>query len=285
LPRILNKSGPLPAAHAQSGESIHPGRIYVAPPNHHLTLEPGRMAVEWGPRVNHCRPAIDPLFRSAARSYGNRVVGVLLSGLLNDGTAGLMAVERAGGLTITQDPDDALFRQMPESALFRLEEPLVLPLAEIGPTLVKLAGSQAEGGTSMNDPLDVVSRRAQEDLAAQERGERRGRISVLTCPDCGGVLWQVDDDKFLEYRCHTGHVFTAQAVAMGQTQSLEMLLSYTIRLLKEKQVLARQSAAHAREAGDVPMAETFEHRAAAAERHGAMIEVVLREQADTPANV
>jgi two-component system, chemotaxis family, protein-glutamate methylesterase/glutaminase len=100
LPRILGRSGPLSAAHAQSGESIQPSRIYVAPPNYHMTLEDGRVHVDWGPRINHCRPAIDPLLRSAARSCGNRVIGLLLSGLLNDGTAGLMAVERGGGLAI-----------------------------------------------------------------------------------------------------------------------------------------------------------------------------------------
>jgi two-component system chemotaxis response regulator CheB len=282
LPRILGRSGPLPAAHARSGEPIQASRIYVAPPNHHMTLEDGHVEVDWGPRINHCRPAIDPLFRSAARSYGNRVIGLLLSGLLNDGTAGLMAVERAGGLAIVQDPDDALFRQMPESAIHRLENPLVLPLSETGKVLTNLVGSQPERGSTMKDPLDDAKRRAEADIAAQERGERVGKVSVLTCPDCGGVLWQVNADEFVEFRCHTGHIYTSQAVALGQSELLEKSLSQTLRALREKQILARQLASHARARGQVQEAETYERRAKSAERHRAMIEGILREQADLP---
>jgi two-component system chemotaxis response regulator CheB len=282
LPRILGRSGPLPAAHARSGEPIQPGRIYVAPPNHHMTLEDGCVEVDWGPRVNHCRPAIDPLFRSAVRSYGNRVIGLLLSGLLNDGTAGLMAVERAGGVTIVQDPDDALFRQMPESAIDHLRNPVILPLSGIGKTLINLVGSQPDRGSTMKDPLDVASVRAEEDIASQERGERNGQISVLTCPDCGGTLWQVDGAGLVEFRCHTGHIYTSDAVAVGQAEGLEKRLSETVRLLREQQVLARQLETQARSRGQEARAQKFEQRAATSERHQALIEGILREQANLP---
>jgi two-component system chemotaxis response regulator CheB len=149
-----------------------------------MMLEGGHVEIDWGPRITHCRPAIDPLFRSAARYHGNRVIGLLLSGLLNDGTAGLMDVERAGGVAIVQDPDDALFRQMPESAILHLENPIILPLSETGKALTHLVKSDPGRSLTPNDPLDVASLRAEEDIASQERGELAGSILALTCLDC-----------------------------------------------------------------------------------------------------
>ena len=134
----------------------------------------------------------------------------------------------------------------------------------------------------MNDPLDGASLRAEEDIAAQERGERAGNISVLTCPDCGGTLWQVDGVGLVEFRCHTGHVYTSDAVALGQTEVLERWLSQAVRMLREKQVLARQFAAQARPLGQEAEARRYEQRAATAERHRALIEGILREQANLP---
>jgi two-component system chemotaxis response regulator CheB len=247
-----------------------------------MMLEDGRVEVDRGPRITHCRPAIDPLFRSAARYYGYRVIGLLLSGLLNDGTAGLMAVERAGGVVIVQDPDDALFRQMPESAIHHLENPIILPLSETGKALTNLVGSQPGRSSTMNDPLDVASLRAEEDIASQERGERDGNISVLTCPDCGGTLWQVDGARLVEFRRRTGHMYMSDGVPLGQTEVLEKWLSQAVRMLREKQVLARQFAAQARPLGQEAEARRYEQRAATAQRHLALIEGILREQANLP---
>jgi len=280
LPTILTQAGPLPAHHATSGEPIERGRIYVAPPNRHLTLLKGRVIVDWGPRVNHCRPAIDPLFRSAALAYGNRVIGVLLSGLLSDGSAGLLAIQRVGGLTVIQDPVGALFPDMPANALAVLDQPSIHPLSVMAPALVSMVYSVPDGGLSVSDPIEVASRLAEDDIASQEHGDRKGKISVLTCPDCGGVLWQVDDQDLLEFRCHTGHVLTANAVADGQNQLLEKALEVTLRALREREVLAGQFATEAGAQGDPDRAEAYHRRAALARRHSSIIKEMLKEQSD-----
>jgi two-component system, chemotaxis family, protein-glutamate methylesterase/glutaminase len=134
----------------------------------------------------------------------------------------------------------------------------------------------------MKDPLDVASVRAEEDIASQERGEHGGNVSVLTCRDCGGVLWQADGEELVEFRCHTGHVYTSQAVALGQADALEKSLSQTLRILREKQVLARQFATHARALGQEAEAHNYEERATTAERHRTLIEAILRQQVDLP---
>jgi len=277
LPSILDGSGGLPAAHARDGEPIESGRIYIAPPNRHMTLEPDRVVVEWGPRINHCRPAIDPLFRSAARSYGNRVIGLLLSGMLNDGSSGILAIEKAGGLAVVQDPDDALFPEMPANARAILENPIVRPLSAMAPTLLNLVNSPPGGSPAMKDRIDEIHLRAEQDIAAQERGERQGAITVLTCPDCGGVLWQLNDQGLLEFRCHTGHVMTAESATRGQAEFLEKALEVTLRALREREVLSHQLASRARSSGEVERAEVFQRRAALARRHGQLVKAMLRE--------
>jgi len=222
LPRILNRAGPLPAAHARHEEVIQPGRIYVAVPDHHLLLHSGVVHVVRGPKENHCRPAIDPLFRSAAVAYGPRVIGVILSGSLGDGTAGLLTVKQRGGVAIVQDPVDALFPEMPRTALEYINADYVLPTAEIAPMLVRLAHEPVAEILSQivsnNDKLEIAL--AEANMATIENEGRPSAPSVYACPDCGGTLWELQDGDLLRFRCRTGHAFSAESLLSVQAEAL-----------------------------------------------------------------
>src|SRR6266436_10126534 len=187
LPDILSRSGPLVAVHAVDGAAIEYGQIYVAPPDHHLLVERGKMRVVRGPRENRSRPAVDPLFRSAASAYGPRVVGVVLTGALDDGTAGLLAVKRRGGIAIVQDPNEALYPSMPLSALENVEVDYTLPLASIGPLLGRLAHEPAkeEEGYPVSEDMEKETKLADMDLAIMHNNEQVGTPSAFSCPECG----------------------------------------------------------------------------------------------------
>src|SRR5581483_1706827 len=213
LPTILSRSGPLLASHARDGEPFNPGHIYVAPPDHHLLLQPeGRMRLTYGPRENHHRPAVDPLFRTAARYYGPRVIGVVLSGALSDGAAGLLAVRGAGGVAVVQDPADALVAAMPLSASQIAGADYVVAAADLPPLLVKLVREAAAptGGSPVPDPIDKMPEAVNRDFAQQIHNGRRGERSVFSCPECGGALWQVDEAELVRFRCHVGHAYNGE---------------------------------------------------------------------------
>ncbi|TIS49773.1 MAG: chemotaxis protein CheB, partial [Mesorhizobium sp.] len=212
LPEILDRVATLKTSVAKNGATCKAGNIYVAPPGFHLLLHDDHMMLRRGPRENLARPAIDPLFRSAALSYGASVIGVLLSGSLSDGTAGLRAIKAVGGLTVVQHPKDTLVPSMVESALHYVEIDHCLPAAELGGLLAKLAAEPA--GETLAAPPGV---RLEAAIAALEHStmkneDRLGELSVFTCPECHGPLWEIEDGDMLRYRCHTGHAFTADAV-------------------------------------------------------------------------
>ena len=284
LPEILSRAGPLLAAHARDGEPTYPGHIYVAPPDRHLLLEPGRVRLRGGPRENHARPAIDPLFRSAARAYGRRVIGVVLTGALYDGVAGLMAVRAAGGVAVVQDPGDALVAALPMNARDIAGADHVVPAAGLARLLVDLVHQplEPEGGLPMADPLEKMTDIVAADMNAQVRGERRGAVSVFTCPECGGSLWQVDEKNLLRFNCHVGHTYLGEALLGEQSEALEAALWTAVRTFKEKVVLARQLAATARERGDAQSVERFEDQARVAERYSALIQQYLLNGQETP---
>jgi two-component system, chemotaxis family, protein-glutamate methylesterase/glutaminase len=195
LPTILSRAGPLLASHARDGQPFYPGHVYVAPPDCHLLLRPERrMRVTRGPRENNHRPAVDPLFRSAARHYGPRVIGVVLTGAMSDGTAGLMAVRGAGGLGVVQDPHDAVVAAMPESATRIAGADYIMAAAGLAHLLAELVKGPVSpaGGPPMPDPIDQMPDAVNRDFDQQIRNERRGRVSVFNCPECGGSLWQVN---------------------------------------------------------------------------------------------
>ena len=220
LPEILRRQGPLPAAHVRDGEPIQPGRIYVAPPDHHVLLRTGHVHLSRGPRENGHRPAVDPLFRSAAREYATRVIGVVLSGALDDGTAGLLAIKSRGGVAVVQNPEDALYPGMPGNALEHAQVDHVLAAASMGKLLTRLLADLAEPPA---DPAPTGMRVEVEmegfSMEAFE-GNHPGRPSGFSCPDCNGVLWQIRDGGLERYRCRVGHAWSPESLLTQQSEAL-----------------------------------------------------------------
>jgi two-component system chemotaxis response regulator CheB len=274
LPDILSRSGPLLASHAEDGEPFHPGHVYIAPPDRHLVLRPDETTgLTRQTRENHSRPAIDPLFRSAARHYGTRVIGVILTGFLTDGTAGLMAVRAAGGVAVVQSPKDALIAAMPQSATEIAGADYVVPVSDIAALLVKLTARLAplDRGDRAVDPIEKMPEVVDQTMTAQARNERRGEVSTYTCPECGGSLWQVDDSGLIRFRCHVGHAYNGEALLAEQTEALEAALWSSVRTFREKAVLGRQLAVAEREKGNELTATRFEEQADQAARYGRLI--------------
>jgi two-component system chemotaxis response regulator CheB len=242
LPELLESAGNLPASHAENGERLRRGHIYVAPPGRHLLVHDGHWMLRRGPRENLARPAIDPLFRSAACSFGGGTIGVVLSGALNDGTAGLGAIKRCGGTAIVQDPDEALVPEMPLSALRHTAVDACLPLASIAGELARLA---AEPPAPTPDiPMDI---RLEAAIAAQEHAtmsteEKIGTPSPFTCPECQGPLWEIADASMLRFRCHVGHAFTVDAMLEAQAEEAEAILWKLLRARQQRAELARRVA-------------------------------------------
>ena len=245
LPSILSRAGPLPAVHASHDQEVEPGRIYVAPPDRHMLLVGNRIHLSRGPRENGHRPAVDPLFRSAARSFGPRVIGVLLSGSLDDGTVGMMAVKRQGGLVVVQDPGEALYPAMAQSAMQRVGVDVVLPVQEIAHLLIRLTREPVafqEGRTAMLPEEGEVQDPAEIGTAAIAEGPFPGPPSALTCPDCGGALWEQVDGEVVRYRCHVGHAYTADSMIGAHAALVEAALWTAVRALEEKAQLSRRLA-------------------------------------------
>jgi two-component system chemotaxis response regulator CheB len=286
LPEILSRSGPLPAAHARHGEAIEPGRIYIAPPDRHLLVRAGWIELSRGPRENHCRPAIDPLFRTAARVYGARVIGIILSGALYDGSMGLLAIKTRGGMAIVQDPQEAIVDSMPRRAIERVEAEHVLPVAEMAAALTDLIRQPviAQGGTSMENAIDPEERLEAviaEDFVEQASDGRIEETTIFTCPDCGGVLWQGaegSEGSVLRFRCHVGHAFAPEVLLSQKSEELETALWSSLRLLKEKATLTLQLANRTRTSGNgkaTQAAERIAEQAELDERHARVIQELL----------
>jgi two-component system chemotaxis response regulator CheB len=274
LPEILSRSGPLLARHAADGEKFKPGHIYVAPPDHHLLLAPGgRMRLTRGARENMHRPAADPLFRSAARRHGPRVIGVVLTGGMSDGTAGLMAIRSAGGLAVAQDPKDAVIATMPQSASDIAGVDHLVPVAGLAALLVDLVdGAPApERRAPSMDPIERMSDIVNKDFNEQAHNQRRGNVSVFSCPECGGTLWQVDETGLIRFRCHVGHAYNGDTLLAEQSEALEAALWTAVRGFREKSVLGRQLANQERGKGNQKSADRFAELAAQAEQYADLI--------------
>lgn len=242
LPFLLNRLGGLPAKHAEDGEPIDAGQIYIAPPDHHMVIQKGRISLTKGPRENWARPAIDPLFRSAADVYGADVIGAILTGALNDGTAGLYQIAQAGGTTIVQDPDDAINPSMPRSALAHVAVEHCLPLAGIAPLLVKLLAAQAAEPARANGVSNeqLQEKDEEEEMAAEFT---QNTPVAVTCPDCGGALRRRELGSLTQFACHIGHIYTAEVMMAVQFVALERFLESAMRSLGERAELCRQMAA------------------------------------------
>ena len=250
LPKIFSRHGPLPAAHAMLSEPIRPGRIYVAP-DHHMILRPGRVSLTRGPRENGHRPSVDPLFRSAALAYGRRVVAVVLSGSLDDGSAGLAAVKEAGGVTVVQSPDEAIYPSMPRSAMLTVKIDHVLPVAGIADLLVSMAGDPPEERPVMNPDSgpETKVRFDELDPRALHEPQHPGTPAGFGCPDCGGALWELSEGVPIRYRCRVGHAWTSAALLAEQADTMETALWTALRALEERASLCRKMSGRLKDVG------------------------------------
>lgn len=360
LPAILNRKSALFADFGVEGERIEQGRIYIAPADHHMLLEKNHVRIQRGPRENHTRPAIDPLFRSAAGVYGRRVIGIVLSGMLNDGTAGLIDIKRQGGIALVQDPADALFADMPHSAIKHAQVDHILPVAGLARLLVALiynnptdtdnaqvtnpnistnndatnnnvsanykenrkeaeideiaaetvnikmpafksefnplksGANKSDGEPTIHPTFDtdldhIPDRQLKNSLLdcdsmAHLQGERDTMPSIYSCPDCGGVLWQMNEQGFLRFRCHVGHSHSAESPMAQQSEALETSMWYAIRTLVDKAKLSWQMAERAREHGYATSYAHFVEQARTSEKHARVLRDMI-ESTDAVSNL
>jgi len=282
LPQILSPCSSLPVRHAVDGEALYAGTILVAPPDRHLLVESGKVRLSGGAKENHARPAIDPLFRTAAQAYGPRVIGVILTGNLDDGTLGLQAVKAHGGIGIVQDPVEADVPTMPQSALDHVDVDYCLPLDGIAGTLIKVVREiektgQYEGPTS-DFRVTQMKDRYLTGLPDMAELDKIGERSKFTCPECHGVLWEIRNGEPHQFRCHTGHAFTALALAEAQDQATEEALWGALRALHEKRTLMERFAEKADQNKRPEAAADYRKVAEQAARHSEMLRKLIGEQ-------
>ena len=275
MPAILSRAGVLPALHPRDEDPVQEGRIYVAPPDHHLILEDGRVRLSHGPSENAQRPAVDVLFRSGAQSYGRRAVAVVLTGNLDDGTAGLAVVKRHGGIVVVQDPADADYPSMPLSAIENVEVDHVAPLADIPRLLVDLVGQPVNEASP-----DTEGRDMKEEIELGDDPEEKGAPSDLTCPACGGSLRESRVETVVHFRCRTGHAYSPETLLAKQTDVVEEALWAAMRALEENAALARRMEKRMRQLrhnGPGPE-ERYSRRAREAEQHAEVLRKLLTKE-------
>ncbi len=237
LARAINRSGSLPCSVAEDGAAFVGGHIYLAPADHHLLVVDGHMRVTKGARENRSRPGIDPLFRSAAVAYTSRVVGVLLTGYLDDGTAGLEAIHRCGGVCVVQDPADAAYPDMPQNAINRVAIDHIVALEQMGALFAQLVLRAPSDDGAVPKDIAIEAKIAERVLSDLSAVNSVGDQVPFNCPDCGGPLWEVAMGKVLRYRCHTGHSFTSTVLEAEQKAHIEETLWTALRMFEERRNL------------------------------------------------
>ena len=262
LAHILAREGALPAKEAEDGERYRNGTIYVAPPDKHLLIaKDGKLRTVRGPRENRHRPSVDPLFRSAAAILGENAVGVILTGALDDGTAGLLAIKKRNGIAIVQDPGDALYPAMPASAVEHVDADYILPLSDIARQLTLTVN---EPRRVTPDPPDsqmlMEVRMAELEADALHDDQRPGQPSPYSCPDCGGVMWEIPDGEYMRYRCRVGHAYSPESMLGAQSDVLEEALWTAAKTLEESARLSQRLARAERARGHEWLAKRFESK-------------------------
>jgi two-component system chemotaxis response regulator CheB len=280
LSTVASAASRLPVVQAESGMVIEQGHIYLAAPDHHLLVHESHIMLGRGPRENMARPAIDPLFRSAALQYGPRVIGVVLSGLLSDGAAGLNAIKRCGGVTLVQDPADAIASEMPLRAMEATTVDLCAPGGKIGDVLSDLA--REPPGAALPVPPEI---RLEVEIAAGERiGStplaRIAEPAALTCPACGGVLSMLKMGQPLRFRCQVGHAYTAEALAREQEGQVDEAMRVALRIIEERAELVHRMAEDGRQSGRVAVAKMYDARATEYRGYADMIRRVMLHSLD-----
>jgi two-component system chemotaxis response regulator CheB len=281
LPEILSRAGRLPTAHALDGEPVRAGHVYVAVPDRHLLAREGRWLVVRGPRENNARPAIDPLFRSAALEFGRSTIAVVLSGSRGDGVAGAAAVSARGGVVIVQDPEEAEFGGMPASTIAGDHPDRIMPLAGIAAAVVDALEELPEEeqmSDNADEEMSLENRYSMLDRETTERSQPPGEPSAFSCPACGGVLWEVEDGQILRYRCRVGHAYTVDSMYDDQRDGVEYALWAAFRALHERAELTHRIAHRTRGSG--PTSKRFEELSREALDQANLIRTVLLERND-----
>jgi len=269
----LKNATKLVSQHAIDGSILEAGHIYLAPSDHHLMIDGKlKILVTKGASENRSRPAIDPLFRSAAVAFQNAVIGILLTGYLDDGTAGLIAIQRSGGICIVQDPADATYPEMPKNALNQLEPDYILPIAEMGGILYELMSRTIDKPAPVPEDIIIEARIAQRVLSDLPSVNALGDQVPFNCPNCGGVLWKTGKGMSLRYRCHTGHAYTAAALLAEQTSKIEETMWVALRMFEERKNLLTTIANETKGAS----AKSAKERAADSEKHINRIKAILK---------
>jgi two-component system chemotaxis response regulator CheB len=266
LPRILNRATEMAVSAARDGEALEPGRVYVAPPDLHLVVEGASMRLQATATVNGHRPAVDPLFASAAAAYGANVIGVILSGTRDDGTAGLAEIKAEGGTTIVQDPDTALYVGMPLSAIENVKIDAILPVEEIGEAIASVCTTgKLPAGVSGTSPVDDLP---------------EDRLATV-CPECGGVLVEYDENGVPVFRCHVGHSYGPRTLAGLQGAEVERALWTSVRMLEDRQALLRRLSEQAMSREQIRSAKRFTSQAEEASRQADTVRAALRAIAES----
>jgi two-component system chemotaxis response regulator CheB len=277
LAEILARSGSLPVVRAESGAALQPGTVTAAVPDHHLMVVGDRVLLSRGPRENGHRPAVDVLFRTAARSAGSRVVAVVLSGALDDGTAGMIAVRERGGVGVAQDPGDAIYASMPTHAIEVADADHVAPVDTMGALLTDLVTEEiAAAGPAVTELMDKEAAMAEFEAAALSDDDRPGTPSGFGCPSCHGALFTIAEGGMERYRCRVGHAWSPEALAAEQSEALEGALWMALRGLEERAALSLRMGVRARQRGHAHTAETFRLRHDEAQEAALLIRSLLR---------
>lgn len=276
LKDILRRCSALPVDYASDGQRIERGRVLLAPPDRHLLVEHDVARLSHGPRENRHRPSIDVLFRSAAVACGGRVIGVLLSGMLDDGSAGLWAIKRRGGVAVVQDPAEAEYPDMPRNAMSTVRVDRVLPLDEMGGALVALTGEPiAAPAEDVPSSMLQEVRMASDDQVSMSQLDALGKRVPFTCPECGGALWVLEDTGSQRFRCHVGHAYSLRTLASEQSARVEAALWAALRSLEENEKLANTMSAHARRLGNERTASRWADNARSTASHAETLRSVL----------
>lgn len=266
---LINRLQPhtsLPISAAKDAEPIEKGRVYMATPNEHLILIKGQVVVGHGPEENRWRPSIDVLFRSAAAAYNAKVVGIILTGLLNDGTSGMSAIKRSGGICIVQDPNEAEFPDMPLNVLNTLEVDHCISLSGMGSILMECFKGERQEQTPPDDVLteaNIVSNM----LTRIDHMPQLGKHIIYACPDCGGGLYEVDNDKAKHFRCHVGHAYVKSELLQKQGENIEATLWVALRMMEERNSLFLKISSEHTSKGLTRIAATYQRSASEIQLH------------------
>ncbi|MDB6028967.1 MAG: CheB methylesterase [Verrucomicrobiales bacterium] len=275
LPRILTRAGPLEAVHPKDGDPIEKGKIYVAPPDYHLWFSNSHLRVTRGPRVNRHRPAIDPLFESAAHNYGSRVVGVVMTGYLDDGADGLYAVKKCGGVAVVQNPKEAMVPDMPRNAMRIADIDHCLTVDKMQSLLVRLSRKritkrQVKCEEIMRFNMDSPS------MTPDAMKAKFGAPSGLICPDCNGPLWELKEGKTVRFRCLVGHSYAPDSLLCEEGVALERALWVAVKTLEERSTLLRNLARRSYELHQSLSQNDFEEKARQTESDAALIRTMVK---------